>query len=79
MERSKDREEVTYDQQPVVQYKTYPGRFYVLAVTALLAMHQNIAWLTFGPITSQATQYYGLTDVELTLLPGMLNHTALQS
>lgn len=61
-------------QQPsspaVVKYKAYPSRFYVLIVTALLAMHQNIAWLTFGPIPDQAKERYGLTDAELTLLPG---------
>ena len=53
------------------EYKTYPGRFYVLVVIALLAMHQTIAWLTFGPIPEQAKREYGLTDVELTLLQGI--------
>ena len=53
-----------------VEYKAYPGRFYVLVVTALLAAQQNIAWLTFGPVPDQAKERYGLTDAELTLLPG---------
>ena len=57
-------------QQEEVKYKVYPGRFYVLIVTALLAMTQNIAWLTFGPIPDQAKAAYGLTDIEITLLPG---------
>lgn len=57
---------------PAVQYRSYPSRFYVLTVTALLAMHQNVAWLTFSPITNQAKRDYGLTDVELTLLPGII-------
>ena len=52
------------------QYKTYPGRFYMLMVTGLLAMHQSIAWLTFGPIPEQAKLVYGLTDVEMTLFSG---------
>ncbi len=51
-------------------YKTYPGRYYVLIVTALLCMQQNIAWLTFGPIPQEAQDKYGLTDIELTILPG---------
>ena len=55
------------------QYRTYPGRFYVLIVTALLCMQQNIAWLTFGPIPQEAKDKYGLTDIEITLLPGKLN------
>lgn len=54
---------------PGTQYRSYPGRFYVLMVTALLAMHQNTAWLTFGPVPVEAKEAYGLTDVELTLLP----------
>lgn len=53
-----------------VEYKAYPGRFYVLVVTALLAVCQNIAWLTFGPVPDQAKRRYGLTDAELTLLTG---------
>lgn len=51
------------------KYRSYPGRYYVLTVTALLAATQNVAWLTFGPITTQAQTMYGLTDWELTLLP----------
>ena len=54
----------------VPQYNTYPGRYYVLIVTALLCMQQNIAWLTFGPIPEEAKDKYGLTDIEITLLPG---------
>ena len=52
-----------------IQYRAYKGRFYVLVVTSMLAALQNIAWLTFGPITQQAKDAYGLTDAELTLLP----------
>ncbi len=51
-------------------FKVYFGRYYVLLVTALLCMHQCLAWLTFGPIPQAARDRYGLTDVELTLLPG---------
>ena len=57
-------------QQVEKQYRAYPSRFYVLVVAALFAMHQNIAWLTFGPIPDRAKEMYGLTDIELTLLPG---------
>ena len=42
----------------------------MLMVTGLLAMHQSIAWLTFGPIPEQAKLVYGLTDVEMTLFSG---------
>lgn len=55
-----------------VKYKAYPSRFYVIIVTGMLVMQQNIAWLTFGPIPNAAKESYGLTDVELLLLPGLL-------
>ena len=55
------------------QYKTYPGRFYVLVVTTLITMQQNVAWLTFGPIPEQAKLVYGLTDVEMTLFQGNID------
>ena len=56
---------------PKVQYRSYPGRFYVLAVTALMAMLQSLGWLTFGPIAEQAKQDYGFSSTELALLPGI--------
>lgn len=54
------------------KYRVYSSRYYVLVVTALFAMHQNIAWLTFGPIPDEAKERYGLTDAELTLFPGII-------
>ena len=56
---------------PAVQYRSYPGRFYILMVAALFGMQGCIAWLTFGPIPEQAKLEYGLTDLELTLLSGI--------
>lgn len=52
------------------EHKTYFGRYYVLMVLSLMCGHQNLAWITFGPISSEAKEWYGLTDIELTLLPG---------
>lgn len=58
--------------EPVeVKYRAYPGRFYVITVTALLTAQQNIAWLTFGPVPDAAKASYGLTDLELLLFPGL--------
>ena len=50
--------------------KVYPGRFYVLAVLALLAIQQNIAWMTFGTIPDESYEHFGLSDNEITLLAG---------
>lgn len=53
------------------EHRTYMRRYYVLIVLSLLAAHQNIAWATFSPIASEAKDDYGLTDAEITLLPGI--------
>ena len=57
------------------QYTTYLGRYYVLVVAALLCTHQCVSWITFGPIPQEASDKYGLTDLEITLLPG--NYTLI--
>ena len=50
--------------------RVYPGRFYVLMVLAFLALHQNIAWMTFGTIPNESYQHFGLTDDDVTLIAG---------
>lgn len=54
----------------MADHKTYFGRYYVLIVVSLLAVQQNIAWVTFSGIADVAKSSYGLTDDEITLLPG---------
>lgn len=51
------------------EYKTYLGRYHVLAAIALLSAQQNVSWSTFSPIAKEAREYYGLTNIEITLLP----------
>ena len=55
-----------------IEHKTYAGRYYVLIVLSFLCALQNIAWITFSPIVEEAKLSYGLTDIEITLLPGEL-------
>ena len=50
--------------------KVYPGRFYVLMVLTFLALHQNVAWMTFGTIPNESYQHFGLTDDDITLIAG---------
>ena len=52
------------------EHRTYVGRYYVLAVLSLLCALQNVGWFTFSPIAAEAKESYGLTDLELLLLPG---------
>ena len=52
------------------QHRTYKGRYYVLAVLSLLCALQNIGGFTFSAIAKEAKERYGLTDIQLTILPG---------
>jgi FLVCR family MFS transporter len=51
------------------RYKSYLGRYYVLAAISLLSAQQNLSWSSFSPIAREAHEFYGLSDIELTLLP----------
>ena len=55
--------------------RVYPGRFYVLMVLAFLALHQNVAWMTFGTIPNESYQHFGLTDDEVTIIAGKYQMT----
>lgn len=61
----------------ITEHKTYAGRYYVLTVLSLLSALQNIAWITFSPIVHEAKEWYGLTDIEITLMPGEFILTTL--
>ena len=59
------------------KYRTYLGRFYVLIVLSLLAIQQNIAWMTFGTIPYESYEQFRLSDQEITLLAGEFLSTHL--
>ena len=50
--------------------RVYPGRFYVLMVLTFLALHQNIAWMTFGTIPTESFKHFGLTDDDIAIIAG---------
>ena len=52
--------------------RVYPGRFYVLMVLTFLALHQNVAWMTFGTIPNESFQHFGLTDDDVAVIAGRL-------
>ena len=58
--------------ESAMQYRVYPGRFYVLIAFALVAGHQSLSWMTFGTIPNETYKHFGLTDDEVTLLSGKL-------
>lgn len=48
--------------------KIYGYRWLVLLAFMLIAMMTQVLWITFAPITSAATQFYGKSDIMIGLL-----------
>ena len=48
--------------------KLYKYRWVVLAVFMFLNLTIQVLWITFAPITSLATEFYGVTDLQIGLL-----------
>ena len=59
------------------EYKTYLGRYYVLTAISLLSAQQNLSWASFSPIAKEAWDSYGLSSIEVTLLPGTYTSTCI--
>ena len=51
-----------------LQYTVYGYRYVVLAVFVLVNITVEILWITFGSITLPASQYYGVSDLQIGLL-----------
>ena len=49
-------------------FKAYGYRWLVLAVFMLTVTMNQLLWITFAPITSQAVTYYGVSDLAIGLL-----------
>lgn len=50
------------------EFKVYPYRWVVLAVFMAVVLVNQLAWITFAPITGVAAQYYGVSDLSIGLL-----------
>ena len=48
--------------------KTYAYRWLVLAVFMFAVMLNQISWITFAPITSEASSFYGQSELMIGLL-----------
>ncbi len=48
-------------------YRVYGYRWVVLAVFMFINLTMQILWITYAPISSQAAQYYGVTDTQIGL------------
>jgi cyanate permease len=50
------------------EFKVYPYRWVVLAVFMAVVLVNQLAWITFAPITGVAAGYYGVSDLSIGLL-----------
>lgn len=50
------------------KFKVYGARWIMLVVYMIMAAVNQLLWITFAPITSDATKYYGVSDLQIGLL-----------
>ena len=49
-------------------FKVYSSRWIMLVVYMLMAAVNQLLWITFAPITGDATKYYGVSDLQIGML-----------
>jgi MFS family permease len=49
-------------------FKVYGARWIMLVIYMLMAAVNQLLWITFAPITGDATKYYGVSDLKIGLL-----------
>ena len=50
------------------KFKVYNSRWVMLVVYMLMAAVNQLLWITFAPITGDATKYFGVSDLKIGLL-----------
>ena len=53
---------------PKSNFKVYGIRWIMLSVYMLMAAVNQLLWITFAPITGDATKYYGVSDLQIGIL-----------
>ena len=49
-------------------FKVYGSRWIMLSVYMLMVAVNQLLWITFAPITGDATKYYGVSDLKIGIL-----------
>jgi len=52
----------------LIPFKVYRFRWTILSIYMLLVAVNQMLWITFAPITSDATKYYGVSDIWIGIL-----------
>jgi cyanate permease len=50
------------------EFKVYSSRWLILAVYMFMVAVNQLLWITFAPITGDATRYYGVSDLKIGIL-----------
>jgi cyanate permease len=50
------------------EFKVYRSRWLILSVYMLMVAVNQLLWITFAPITGDATRYYGVSDLKIGIL-----------
>ncbi len=53
---------------PKSDFKVYSSRWITLSVYMLMVAVNQLLWITFAPITGDATKYYGVSDLQIGIL-----------
>ena len=53
---------------PKTKFKVYSSRWMMLAVYMFMVAVNQLLWITFAPITGDATRYYGVSDLRIGVL-----------
>lgn len=53
---------------PKSEFKVYGIRWMMLAVYMVMVAVNQLLWITFAPITGEATRYYGVSDLRIGIL-----------
>jgi len=53
---------------PKSDFKVYGSRWIMLSVYMLMVAVNQLLWITFAPITGDATKYYSVTDLQIGIL-----------
>ena len=57
-----------YYDMPQSNFKVYGNRWIMLSVYMLMVAVNQLLWITFAPITGNATKYYGVSDLQIGIL-----------
>ena len=52
----------------VDSYRTYPSRWGMLGATALMTVANNILWISFASVNTQAADYYDKSGADIDLM-----------